>query len=346
MLEEVNKKDVVFLCGFGWSGSSAVADWLYDSGKFSQPGIEQEILPISFGLCRALNAAEANYHLDTVLSAFALLPDNHLFKTQLKKNLPKSSLPLLLTLSLSWIQFLIFRSARRKLTNRMDLALSALLSGDFRKSEGYISDVSGFFDILDQIRQSGDSPETKSSISESLTKYFTSILLRLTNAHGGADNIVTLDNAISGYFLRYFKYVDFSNFRRAHIITISRDPRDQFIDRVACSLKTTRFSHKEFVRDYKAHQVAIESLEDHCRRAPNVSIINVRFEDFVINANSVRDCVWKALSESLGIEHDHSSHSNKFNPEKSVKNIGIWKQSKLKRQLLYISHELQPFLHE
>jgi hypothetical protein len=339
-------KNIVLLCGFGWSGSSAVADWLYDSGDFSQPGIEQEILPISFGLCRGLRAAERNTYLDAVLSAYALLPDSKLMKHQIKKSFANSNPHVSIMLFFSRIKYYLYKAARRKLLQRMDSSLSNLLRGEFRTDEHYLRDVSLFFDTLQKIRGANSGRDISKDSREQLEYIFSNIIHHFLDRHADSEKITVLDNAISGYFLDYVKYIDFSRFDNVYVIIVTRDPRDQFVDRVANSLTTFAHSHKGFVGEYLKYQNLINSFMEDCAEEKNVKIFDTNFECFIRNQSGLREKIWNNFLADGVVGGAYRSEKRLFDADKSMRNIGLWKRSGLSRQISYISRELSAFCRD
>lgn len=122
----------------------------------------------------------------------------------------------------------------------------------------------------------------------------------------------------------------FENYR---VITISRDPRDVFVD--------MNFMHDEFkfTEYYKKFRRYDSVNNEECGN----SILNIRFEDFVLDYNKVE----KQILDFCGIEFSkHNKRQTISNPEVSKNNIGLYKTFSNQKAISYIEKELSEYCYE
>lgn len=135
------------------------------------------------------------------------------------------------------------------------------------------------------------------------------------HANDKQKNYIILDQAVSPndtqVIHRYFE--------SAKMIIVDRDPRDMYVDDMLWiesfdSDQQSRAAGERYVQRHKALRSSMELDDD---------VMYIRFEDLILNyEESV-----KKITEFLGFKpEDHITPKKYLQPEKSCKNIGIWKQ--------------------
>lgn len=133
---------------------------------------------------------------------------------------------------------------------------------------------------------------------------------------------------ISSLIKPQLKYFD----EDVKIITISRDPRDVFIDMKLMDDVTS------FIQYYKKWHLNDKEnfVENPCK------LLNIKFEDFVLNYDKVE----KEILDFCKI--DITSHVKRMkysNPEISKKNIGLYKDYANQKEIKLIENELCSYLY-
>lgn len=154
---------------------------------------------------------------------------------------------------------------------------------------------------------------THEEFNKATQEYFLELFQE--HAKDGEKTYILLDQAISPndtqVIHRYFK--------EAKMIIVDRDPRDMYIDDMLWgenldSDTHTRAAGERYVLRYKALRSSMVLDKD---------ILYIRFEDLILNyADSV-----EKIEHFLGFDSANHLQKNTFlKPEKSAKNIGIWKK--------------------
>ncbi|MBH49876.1 MAG: hypothetical protein CMG69_03890 [Candidatus Marinimicrobia bacterium] len=126
-------------------------------------------------------------------------------------------------------------------------------------------------------------------------------------------------------------------FNDAKLIIVHRDPRDSY-----CNLmnETSDFMPKSvehYIKLYKhMSALSIKNGKNDQR------VLRINFEDLIVNYERTKKVVFNFL------DIDESTHVHKFkyfDPNISVKNIGIWKKYKNQNDMKKISFELGEYCH-
>ena len=128
-------------------------------------------------------------------------------------------------------------------------------------------------------------------------------------------------------------------FRNCKNIIVERDPRDMYITNVflmdvIAQKKGSLESGEKFVKHFKTLMDHTKIGEDPC--------LKIRFEELVLNY----DETVKKINAFLNLDIEtHSRKKSFLNPDKSCKNVGIWKKyyDSCKPALDYIYTELQDY---
>ena len=152
----------------------------------------------------------------------------------------------------------------------------------------------------------------------------------------GEEGYIILDQAVSPntptVIHRYF--------RDAKMIVVSRDPRDMYIDNILWGVGLDHdLETREAGRRYAMQQKALRSV-----RIDDPDILYLRFEDLVSDYDTYVPIITSFLHFS---ENEHKEPRKYLIPEKSKKNIGIWKQyySRYKDAIDEIEKELKEYCY-
>ncbi len=364
----------IFIAGYRWSGSGAVSDWLAGhSGLCRVEGSEAafgEIRAINYGLRFLVQTAAGRIRYGERLGRWALCPDPELWGRVLGSPLTRERgrFAGLYTFA----DALYFMAARFHIIPRVTKykqLLDAQLGMDFREDKEYLFCVETLADSLRSYmhrikeEKSKSDPEDNDDVVEAASSLL-SLFHRRLSENG---RVLIFDNAISGLYPESFGLVSSSIFPGQIIIFVRRDPRDQFAELVKYSGSTFPWSVGKFIRQYRATQERTKKFVENIsvkapeQQDPNNSILirQVSFEDFVLDRNNVRtrlkedlQIFWKAFGISTNgkwLEADTGDKTGDgmnslFNADRSKLNIGIWRNSKLKKQMNRITAELSDYI--
>lgn len=173
---------------------------------------------------------------------------------------------------------------------------------------------------------------THEEFNQATQEYFRELFEN--HAKDGEKTYIILDQAVSPNDTQVIhRYFD-----SAKMIIIDRDPRDMYIDDMLWGENLDSDVHtKEAGQRYALRHKALRSS-----MVLDKDIIYIRFEDLILDyENSVKE-----IEEFLGFDSaDHIQKHTFLKPEKSAKNIGIWKQyyEKYKDALDAIAEELPEY---
>lgn len=159
------------------------------------------------------------------------------------------------------------------------------------------------------------------------------------------NSIITLHNAIPPYSTKFIERGS-RYFDQCKVVIVDRDPRDIFLnypkDSYGRYISTTDSIHKKaqgFIHFYKS----IRKYQDEVRSKSNVLFL--RFEDCVINYDEYLNRLYSFSNLNSDL---HKNKGTIFKPELSIKNIGMWKDSKgdMLRAIDLIERELTQYLYD
>ena len=350
-----NNKDKInriglFTAGFRWSGSSAVSDWLESFSSVRKPeGCEasnDEIRALNYGLTIFLKIILKKIYVGEKLARYSLCPEKseweNFFGAPFYKN--KGFFSPFIAAADSFFM----AAAASHLTPGLDMykpLLERQLGCSYKDDLQYREAVSSFSEaVRSAVKKRYNSWEEAASdknLSDSVSALFALFYDRYTDR----GYVPVIDNAISGLNPRFFDLVSSEYFPRKVIIFVVRDPRDQFAEQVKFSAKTYSFMAGNFVSDYRKKYRKTEEFVSSMKGSENSDVFMISFEDFVSNENLIRDNLKKTIAgylENTGMKTDFDS--NAYSAEKSYQNIGVWKNSGMKKEMDLISRELKPFL--
>ena len=126
-------------------------------------------------------------------------------------------------------------------------------------------------------------------------------------------------------------------------IVVDRDPRDIYMTASTYSLgfndAVPIYSRISGAFDIDLFIKRQRILRDKTDYSSNDNVLRIRFEDLVFNYSEICKIIYKFLEIPEG---DHKFKMRAFNPEDSIKNIGLWKgaPNELKSHILKIQKEL------
>ena len=287
---------VILSCGFGWSGSGAVTDWLADleGVELSLGRGEMHWFRSSYGYSAedavsCLSTDPAAWHEAVV--GFCLV---HLFGVEAFADEGEAeSLPV--------------TERTRRVRKLRDRAPVWDLLADETAFLGFIKDVRRLLAALAAIRPHAlDAPEE----AEACFREFFARLISRATPKGG---VCLLNNCIKAFQVELVRLLP-----ETRVVAVTRDPRDMYVSR-AWESPGGAMPVDEFISGLRGRYRAWE----RARRNPDMRgrLIELRFEDFVRD-EAVRD----RLGGELGVAERGTRKKRRFRPDRSAANIGIHRQ--------------------
>tara|TARA_B110000503_G_scaffold66306_1_gene103954 strand:- start:1735 stop:2772 length:1038 start_codon:yes stop_codon:yes gene_type:complete len=136
-------------------------------------------------------------------------------------------------------------------------------------------------------------------------------------------------------------------------IVVERDPRDIYASLIDSKIRyIPEFEKDNIFKDLKKKILSIEKVDDFILRYRTLKenvlyqehprLLRIRFEDFILNHNEVKDQIYKFLGNDNFIK----KNIVKFNPEDSSENIGIWKDYRDLPEIKKIESELSEYCYQ
>lgn len=340
----------IFVAGFRWSGSGAVSDWMAGRAALRQaPNSEAsfgEIRAINYGLRNSLLAAEAPRLFGERLGRHALCPDSSL-KRQVLGDPLSASRGVLVGTALNLADFVFTSGARFRIIPGMRMyehLLNHQLGKNFREDEEYLAVVRRFQETL-RASISGARARIKLSEHPDIVAAATDLVALFYDRLSGEDHIPIFDNAFSGLYPRLFDIISPERFPKQIIVLVKRDPRDQFAELVKYSGGTFPFMVGSFIKTYAQRIDRVKDFIKNAEGSPHRNVHLIDFESFVLDTNGVRSRLDNELNAALAeFGLDSRPAEQKFFPERSAKNIGVWKKSFWARELARVARELPEYL--
>ena len=347
-----NQRFGVFTSGFRWSGSSAVSDWLESFSSIRKPeGCESaydEIRALNYGLTIFLKIIMRKYYVGEQLAKYSMCPEKCEWKRFFGEPLYKSKgcyAPLIAA-----ADSFFMTAAASRLTPGLDKyspMLEKQLGSSFKEDKEYNAVVLNFTNAVRYASEQKYSTWDEVSGDKNLVSAVSAFISFFYDRYISRGYVPVIDNAISGLNPHFFDLVSPDYFRKKIIIFVVRDPRDQFAEQVKFSAKTFSFMAKHFVSDYRKKYNKTSEFVSSMKNTKDSDVYMLSFEDFVSNKNSTRDNLESSISrhlESFNLKTDFDKTS--YSAEYSSKNIGVWKNSGMNKEMDFISRELKSFLKE
>lgn len=311
--------NVCIVAGFGWSGSGAVIDILREIKNVKAFDVEYRAIKDPYGLIDLERALTDNW--DLLNSDFALRNFIKLSEMHGKKNA-------------KYTKYRMSYEAKinKNFNHLTSKYIQSLIKSDLRftwwqrhiHSTWFENIWAKFIARLDLVPKGYLTITDKEDFLTKTTLYLEK-LFDLRN-----EKLVVLDQAVSPNNIESgLKY-----FKNPRMIIVDRNPFDVLADlrvnKALMSKKDTRNSVETFVNFYKESRSSLKKvLPDHVKL--------IMFEDLVNNYSAIRS----EIINFIGLEEDKSLATfKKFDPAKSLKNIGIYKQHLTADEISQISFML------
>ena len=339
----------IFTAGFRWSGSSAVSDWLESFSSVRKPeGCEasnDEIRALNYGMTIFLKIILSKYYVGEKLARYSMCPDkkdwNRFFGDPLYKE--KGIFAPFIAAADSFFM----TAAASHLTPGLDMykpLLDLQLGCSYKNDDEYLNVVSDFTEAVRKALKQKYSSWNEVSKDKNLSDAASALFALFYDRYIERGYVPVLDNAISGLNPHFYDLVSSEYFKKKVIIFVVRDPRDQFAEQVRFSAKTFSFMARSFVTDYRKKYEKTSEFVSSMKDSAGSDVYMISFEDFVSNKNGIRDRLKSSLSNYLeSFNMNDSFDPSVYSAEKSLKNIGVWKKSGMKKEMEYISRELEQF---
>ena len=94
---------------------------------------------------------------------------------------------------------------------------------------------------------------------------------------------------------------------------------------------------KNFITYFKSQRDAVKRFPE------SKFILDIKFENLINNYETELERLYKFFGVKSNI---HKKKKQFFNPEKSVKNVGIWRKMKDSKEIMLIEKELKEYLYQ
>lgn len=320
----------ILTAGYGWSGSSAIVDLLKEYDTIEEPNVEFRLIKDPYGL------ADLKYHITKNWDALTV-------DTAIKDFL--------------WYADCLSRRPMSKFSLSDGLDYNKKIGSNFMEethnfvneivSYSYQSDwwMSNFkktkYEVLtrkvaNKLHLKQDKPImyfsqcTEEQFDCAAKKYLDSLFSAYS------DKVILLDQAVPAQHPE----MAFDFFDNAKILIVDRDPRDIYVDLInGKGLIGLELSNSHDVDKYISWHHAYRQKLDTIKKLNYVKLL--QFEKTVLDYDkSVREIeLFLNLSDK-----NHIAPKQLFNPEKSAKNIGIWKDYPYQNEIKAIEKGLSEFL--
>ena len=172
-----------------------------------------------------------------------------------------------------------------------------------------------------------------------LTKeFFNELFLAVLKEKNSSAKNIILDQGVPGPYPFYAERYLYNS----KVIVIERDPRDVYLDTLTEKAYAGHVGHeirkthnvKLFVDWYKKNRQFGKQVGNQ---------LKVQFEDLILNYDEEKKRIFNYLNIE---EKDHINKKCFLKPEKSSKNIGLWKSYEYQEEIRFIEKELKDYLYE
>jgi hypothetical protein len=328
-----NKLNYLSVGGFGISGGTAILDLMREFDNFNEVKVEFRLIKDPYGILDLQDKLTTNwdshYHSDIAIKDFLWLA----------KNLNRNS---------------------RKLS-KYGHNYSKIISKEF------IKDTTEYIEKLSQFKFYGIwhlLKYKKNFLQQIINKIFKKLnkenleLMYYSKINNDSFIRITKDyiNSIFNHFLMNNKTVLLHNAIPTHlpgkamkyfdtikIIVVDRDPRDIYCDIINKKIHSflgTNVNDINFVQKFV--QNFIDRRENLNELKDNKNILYLHFEDIILKYEKSLYEIYSFLDLS---KENHVYKLLYFNPEKSLKNIGLWKTFNDQKDIKYIEEKLGNYLY-
>ena len=311
----------IITIGTGYSGSSAIYDFLKKTNKFTDPFPDKEfslsydpggLLDLEEKILKAKSINQVNF----TISQFK---KNFYYYTNAENSIKPGK------------NF----SNKKRLKNLFDEYIDSIIDFEYMGESTFMKHQNNFSSYLNsKIYEKLNIKKRKkiySLVGYSKFKEETSNFMRKLFFINGKDDDIILDQG--GIITDIFNSTKF--FSYPYIILVYRDPRDIFAE---FKQKSAYSYPKENVNIFcKWYQKLINNINNQDFK--NLKILNLNFEDFVLNHKNTIQNISKFISEDL------SNSLEDFNLERSKNNLFKFKNLLEDHEILAIEKTLEKYLY-
>jgi len=316
--DNATKPNLVFVAGFGRTGSSAIVDYLREFSELECPDCKE--LPFLNSLFYILARVKNNKPLD------------------IQKGYHENVFCAQTNCELSTYK-------RAFLENKFNLFFS-------QASVPALAYQTRTREILNQLNEPHLNEE---AITQLVTEYVLYLVTLFKSPNG---NTYILDNAVTAHRLMLFRYLNFERFGQIYLYVIDRDARDQFLDIFSLSDKRVAAKSDHLVRMLKLITVFkgmnrllgacyfVHFYHNNRRKAYSSSLACLKgnanlklryffYEDFILNKHHIRDAI---SNDIVSVFFGTKKADIFFNPVESQAYLSIYKNEQRNLAFKYISH--------
>ncbi|MBO4643366.1 MAG: sulfotransferase [Alphaproteobacteria bacterium] len=343
-------KQYVCVCGQGWSGSLAVVEYLNDFSDCYAINTEIDVCLREFGIFGMYLLLEQNVPIYGVLDRFDtyihhVAPRINYMPHVCEKSLEEE----LLRISKEFLDKICWRSTRNFYTHDLcfidkiikNCVAVPVFKGDSLKTKlkkalfrriinGKDATLQVECPMLTQpkdiLRVCVTTDEYKEAAKQFLRDY---AALFTDKPKFIVDNFVDLEFLSDGTFDKLRSFFD-----DLKVVFVCRDPRDQFVSQ----------SKRGICSDERVDEFIRLSKERSWKNYPhnNPSILDVRFEDFVLKHEETS----KKILDFLGIDAAGKIAEPKYDLDFSKNNVGRWKAYPNQKVMEKIASELKEYIYD
>lgn len=329
---------ILGVCGFGFSGSGAVLDWLKDYPEvYVSDKLEFSYVYKPDGLIDLGNAI--CYHPSRYFSSDSAIRRFIQYMNRSKNSINRMTNGhfqeilddyISKIIQVSWkgstsvhryqassIDYIFRQHIPRLLRRQLENRFHFIIKGS------YWPDKTMYFSVLHE---------------ESFIRYSRSFISDIINeaCKSSDKRIIVLDQCFSANDPRN----SFVFFDAPKAITVIRDPRDVFLLAKKAYGFATSFIPKKRVEDFIVYYRGL--MESRRYNSKDKDIVEVRFEDLIYNSVST----FTNMENRLGLSHIDVKNFTFFKPEISINNTQLWnKFPKYKKEIEIIEKELSEYLY-
>lgn len=344
-------KKIVNVAGYGNSGKTAISDFLKEfKPVFSfNNNIEFELFRIPDGILDLYYSLYEDYGL--IRSDFAIKRFKRLAR-RIGTN-QKISNPLSYFTASAYNYDQLFKNQFQLLA---DQYINELIRFSYTTYWPYKNNYTSFAELffnktLRKLNIAKDKSEVyftnKEVFIESTRNFIQNLFDTVTDDY---HSIILLNNSFDSYNpLTCHKIVG-----KGYSIIVERDPRDIYSSVISTSniyvpefekYKKSQWVKKQMIGDSNVDSFIqrYKAIRENASYMSDVSILRIRFEDFVLDFDNSS----KKIIEFLDLnEIDWLEKTKKFDPQKSCKNIGLWKKYNHLEEIMKIESQLSEYCYQ
>jgi len=326
-MNKKTKYNVVMVSGFGGSGSTAVIDLLREFDTFKDIGSEFRLLVDPDGI---LNLEDNLINNWTPFQSDIAIKR---FKELINKLSNKNKFP--------YFQVDLTRKLGKEFVSLSDEYINNLISFSYKGMWIGINDPVWWicrkfrqkigiklFNFYKPIYISFKKEKFIDTTKNYLKELFES------NINDKKTKYIMLDEGYASLNpSRVLKYFDYPK-----MIIVHRDPRDTFVGALKNEFHFIPHEIEAFINWYECLQKKTRTYINE-----NDKILRINFEDLVLKYDETIEIILKFLDVK---DYKHSYKKKYFNPDISIKNIGLWKDYKNQHEIELIYNNLKKYCYK